>query len=41
MKNPKSAEMKKAYESSGFRERYAMEHWNRTTVFINGHKCYK
>ena len=41
MKNPKSAETKKAYESAGFRERYAMEHGNRTTVFINGHKCYK
>ena len=41
MKNPKSAEMKRAYESEGFRERYAMEHGNRTTVFINGHKCYK
>ena len=41
MKNPKSAEMKKAYESAGFRERYAMEHGNRATVFINGHKCYK
>ena len=41
MKTPKRAEMKKAYESAGFRERYAMEHGNRTTVFINGHKCYK
>ena len=41
MKTPKSAEMKKAYDSAGFRERYAMEHGNRTTVYINGHKCYK
>ena len=32
---------KKAYESAGFRERYAMEHGNRTTVYINGHKCIK
>ena len=41
MKRYNSAEMKKAYESAGFRERYAMEHGNRTTVYINGHKCYK
>ena len=41
MKYPKSAETKKAYESAGFRERYAMEHGNRATVFINSHKCYK
>ena len=41
MKRYNSAEMKKAYESAGFLERYAMEHGNRTTVFINGHKCYK
>ena len=24
-----------------FRERYAMEHGNRTTIYINGEKCYK
>lgn len=41
MKRYNSAETKKAYESAGFRERYAMEHGNRTTVYINGHKCYK
>ena len=41
MKRYNSVEMKKAYESAGFRERYAMEHGNRTTVYINGHKCYK
>ena len=41
MKTPKSAEMKKAYESAGFRERYAMENGNRATVYINGHKCIK
>ena len=41
MKRYNSAEMKKAYESAGFRELYAMEHGNRTTVFINGHKCIK
>ena len=41
MKNHKSDEMKKAYAKAGFRERYAMEHGNRATVYINGHKCYK
>lgn len=41
MKNYKSGEIKKAYAVAGFRERYAMEHGNRATVFINGHKCYK
>ena len=41
MKRYNSAEMKKAYESAGFRERYAMEHGNRTMVYINGHKCIK
>ena len=41
MKRYNSAETKKAYESAGFRERYAMEHGNRATVYINGHKCYK
>ena len=41
MKRYNSAEMKKAYESAGFRERYAMEHGNRATVYIDGHKCIK
>lgn len=41
MKNFRSLEMKKAYEKGGFRERFAMENGNRSTVFINGHKCYK
>lgn len=36
-----STETKKAYETAGHRERYAMEHGNRATVYINGHKCYK
>lgn len=34
-------EMKKAYATAGFRERYAMENGNRATVYINGHKCIK
>lgn len=41
MKNFRSLEMKTAYEKGGFRERFAMENGNRSTVFINGHKCYK
>ncbi len=41
MKRFKSAEMQTAYNVGGFRERYAMEHGNKTTVYINGNKCYK
>lgn len=37
----KSVEMQKAYAAGGFRERYAMEHGNKTTLIINGRKCYK
>lgn len=37
----RSDEMKKAYTAGGFRERYAMENGNKTTVYINGHKCFK
>lgn len=37
----RSEEMKAAYTAGGFRERFAMENGNRTTVYINGHKCYK
>lgn len=37
----KNAETMKAYTAGGFRERYAMEHGNRATVYINGNKCYK
>lgn len=33
--------MIEAYEKAGFRERYAMDNGNRSTVYINGHKCYK
>ena len=39
--NFKSDIMKKAYNAAGFRERYAMENGNRTTIYINGHKCIK
>ena len=41
MKRYNSAETKKAYETAGYRERYAMEHGNRATVYIDGHKCIK
>ena len=37
----KSEEMRKAYTAAGWRERYAMENGNRTTFYINGHKCIK
>ena len=37
----KSIEKQTAYNSAGWRERYAMEHGNGTTIYINGHKCIK
>lgn len=33
--------MRAAYTAAGWRERYAMEHGNKTIIFVNGHKCYK
>ena len=36
-----SQELKNAYNAGGWRERYAMEHGNKTVVYINGHKCYR
>ena len=41
MKNFKSQEMKTAYAKGGYRERYAIEHGNKRTVYMNGHKCFK
>lgn len=41
MKNFRSLEMKIAYKKACFRERYAMENGNRSTIIVNGHKCYK
>ena len=41
MKKFRSFELCEAYSLAGFRERYAMEHGNRATVYINGEKCYK
>lgn len=37
----RSKEKQEAYNSAGWRERYAMEHGNAATVYINGHKCIK
>ena len=37
----RSEEMKTAYNNGGYRERCAMDNGNRTTVYVNGHKCYK
>ena len=31
----------KAYMLAGYRERYAMEHGNKQTIYISGHKCFK
>lgn len=42
MKNYKSENMKKAYNAAGSRERYAMEHGNKTVIYIPGQgECYK
>ena len=37
----RSATKQAEYNSGGFRERYAMEHGNATTIYINGDKCIK
>lgn len=37
----RSEEMKTAYNVGGCRERYAMEHGNKSVVYCNGHKCFK
>lgn len=37
----KSIEKQTAYNLGGWRERYAMEHGNATTIYINGDKCIK
>ena len=41
MKKFLSEEMRTAYSLAGWRERYAMEHGNRATIYQNGEKCYK
>lgn len=37
----RNPEMVEAYNVAGFRERYVMENGNKSTVYLNGHKCYK
>lgn len=41
MRTYKSETMQKAYERAGYRERYAMEHGNKSVVYVNGQKCFK
>ena len=41
MKRTKSPTLATAYKKAGYRERFAMDNGNKTTIFINGHKCYK
>lgn len=41
MKTYRSEVMRKAYENGGYRERYAMENGNKTTIYVRGHKCFK
>ena len=33
--------MQEARAAAGWRERYALEHGNRTVIYINGEKCLK
>ena len=41
MKQYRTEIMRKAYETAGCRERYAMENGNKTTIYVRGHKCFK
>ena len=42
MKKYRSEDMKKAYAAAGYREKYAMEHGNKSIVFIPIYgKCYR
>ena len=41
MKRFNSNELREAYRLAGFRERFAMDNGNRSTLYINGAKCYK
>ena len=41
MRTYRSEAMRKAYETAGARERYAMENGNKTTIYVRGHKCFK
>lgn len=37
----RSVEMITAYNAGGYRERYAMEHGNKSILYVHGNKCYK
>ena len=41
MKQYRSEIMRKAYETAGARERYAMEHGNKAVIYVNEQKCFK
>lgn len=41
MRTYKSADMIRAYNAGGRRERYALENGNKTVIYVNGEKCYK
>lgn len=41
MANYRSETMQRAYKTGGYRERYAMENGNRSTIYVNGQKCFK
>ena len=41
MKTYRSETMRKAYNMAGARERYAMEHGNKTIIYLRGYKCFK
>lgn len=36
-----SKEMQEARAAAGWREKYAIEHGNKTVIFVNGEKCFK
>ena len=33
--------MQKAYETGGYRERFAMENGNKSIIYVHGQKCFK
>lgn len=41
MRTYRSEAMRKAYETAGARERYAMEHGNKAVIYVNEQKCFK
>lgn len=36
-----STDMARARATAGARERYALEHGNKTVIYVNGEKCFK